>query len=114
MPYQNFFGWFGTGALFMTVASLIWGKDNQPILNRQQIIFPSIMYAGNFMFALILSFNAGFYVPALLGIVVGALPLVVLYFTTPNAEDDNEIANPTANMPVVSVDASKIETIATR
>ncbi|MCX5936013.1 MAG: carotenoid biosynthesis protein [Pseudanabaena sp. LacPavin_0818_WC45_MAG_42_6] len=114
MPYQNFFGWFGTGALFMTVASLIWGKDNQPILNRQQIIFPSIMYAGNFMFALILSFNAGFYVPALLGIVVGALPLVVLYFTTPNAEDDNAIANSTANMPVVSVDASKIETIATR
>jgi len=95
MPYQNFFGWFA-------------------ILNRQQIIFPSIMYAGNFMFALILSFNAGFYVPALLGIVVGALPLVVLYFTTPNAEDDNAIANSTANMPVVSVAASKIETISTR
>jgi putative membrane protein len=114
MPYQNFFGWFGTGALFMTVASLIWGKGDQPILNRQQIIFPSIMYAGNFMFALILSFNAGFYVPALLGIVVGALPLVVLYFTTPNAEDDNAIANSTANMPVVSVAASKIETISTR
>ena len=86
MPYQNFFGWFGTGTVFMTVASLIWGKDDQPILNRQQILFPSIMYAGNFAFAFILSCNSGFYVPAFLGILVGALPLAVLYFTTPNAE----------------------------
>ena len=53
MPYQNFFGWFGTGTLFMTVASLIWGKTNQAILNRQQILFPTIIYAGNFAFALI-------------------------------------------------------------
>jgi putative membrane protein len=115
MPYQNFFGWFGTGCVFMTVASLIWGKDNQPILNRQQIIFPTIMYAGNFMFALILSFNAGFYVPALLGIVVGALPLVVLYFSTPNGEDEKAIiVNSSPNIPLVSIDASKVETITTR
>ncbi|MFN6384253.1 MAG: gamma-carotene 1'-hydroxylase CruF [Pseudanabaena sp.] len=115
MPYQNFFGWFGTGCVFMTVASLIWGKDNQPILNRQQIIFPTIMYAGNFMFALILSFNAGFYVPALLGIVVGALPLVILYLTTPNGEDEQEIiANSSTNIPVIAVDSAKVETIATR
>ena len=109
MPYQNFFGWFGTGAVFMTVASLIWGKNNQPILNRQQILFPTIMYAGNFMFALILSFNSGFYVPALLGIVVGALPLALLYFTTPNGE----VASPN-NISVVNLDSPKVETIATR
>lgn len=109
MPYQNFVGWFGTGALFMTVASLIWGKDNQPILNRQQILFPTIIYAGNFMFALILSFNSGFYVPALLGIVVGALPLALLYFTTPNGEDFSAI-NSDSN-PVIAVDNSvKVET----
>ena len=104
MPYQNFFGWFGTGTLFMTVASLIWGKDNQPILNRQQILFPAIMYAGNFAFALILSFNAGFYVPALLGIVVGALPLVVLYLTTPQ-EKAVTFSNPTAA--VIAVENSE-------
>jgi len=109
MPYQNFFGWFGTGAVFMTVASLIWGKNNQPILNREQILFPTIMYAGNFMFALILSFNSGFYVPALLGIVVGALPLALLYFTTPNGEVAS--AN---NISVVNLDSPKVETIATR
>lgn len=115
MPYQNFFGWFGTGCVFMTVASLIWGKDNQPILNRQQIIFPTIMYAGNFMFALILSFNAGFYVPALLGIVVGALPIVTLYLSTPKVEDEEAIVvNSSSNIPLVSIDASKVETITTR
>jgi putative membrane protein len=115
MPYQNFFGWFGTGALFMIVASLIWGKTNQPILNRQQILFPTIMYAGNFMFALLLSFNAGFYVPAMLGIGVGALPLVVLYLTTPNGElDDNAIANSSPNIAAVELDIPKVETIGTR
>ncbi|MDX2256402.1 MAG: carotenoid biosynthesis protein [Pseudanabaenaceae cyanobacterium bins.39] len=112
MPYQNFFGWFGTGSLFMTVASLIWGKDNQPILNRQQILFPTIMYAGNFLFALILSFNAGFYVPALLGILVGAMPLVILYFTTP--ELDQAIADGTSNLSMNTLDTAQPETIATR
>ncbi len=24
MPYENFAGWFGTGCVFMTVATLIW------------------------------------------------------------------------------------------
>jgi putative membrane protein len=110
MPYQNFVGWFGTGALFMTVASLIWGKDNQPILNRQQILFPSIVYAGNFMFALILSFNSGFYVPALLGILVGALPLVVLYFNTPNQSESDQ----SNSINELLVDVNKAETIATR
>jgi putative membrane protein len=119
MPYQNFVGWMGTGALFMTVASLIWGRLNQPILNRQQILFPAIIYAGNFAFALILSFNAGFYVPAMLGIVVGALPLALLYFTTPVSElTEQAIAadakNPSVVLPVVNADQPTVETIATR
>ncbi|MBD2152212.1 carotenoid biosynthesis protein [Pseudanabaena sp. FACHB-1277] len=112
MPYQNFFGWFGTGSLFMTVASVIWGKDNQPILNRQQLLFPAIMYAGNFAFALILSFNAGFYVPALLGIMVGALPLTILYFTTPQESLPTAIAS--TSVAVMPVEPSKVESVATR
>ncbi|MEO0970842.1 MAG: carotenoid biosynthesis protein, partial [Cyanobacteria bacterium J06639_18] len=27
MPYQNFAGWMGTGALFMTVAAILWRKQ---------------------------------------------------------------------------------------
>lgn len=119
MPYQNFVGWMGTGALFMTVASLIWGRLNQPILSRQQILFPTIMYAGNFAFALILSFNAGFYVPALLGIMVGALPLALLYFTTPVSELTeqaiaDEAKNPPIVMSVVKAEQATVETISTR
>jgi putative membrane protein len=119
MPYQNFIGWMGTGALFMTVASLVWGRLNQPILSRQQILFPAIIYAGNFAFALILSFNAGFYVPAMLGIVVGALPLALLYFTTPVSElTEQAIAadakNPSVVLPVVNAEQPTVETIATR
>lgn len=105
MPYQNFLGWFGTGSLFMTVASIIWGKNDQPILNRQQILFPTILYAGNFMFAFVLSFSSGFYVPALLGIVVGALPLLVLYCTTPNGESDNQAIK--SGIAVVALDSPK-------
>ena len=111
MPYQNFIGWMGTGALFMTVASLVWGRLNQPILSRQQILFPTIMYAGNFAFALILSFNAGFYVPAILGLMVGALPLALLYFTTPVSElTEKAIASDGNNnavvIPVVNAEQS--------
>jgi putative membrane protein len=108
MPYQNFIGWMGTGALFMTVASLVWGRLNQPILSRQQILFPAIMYAGNFAFALILSFNAGFYVPAILGLMVGALPLALLYFTTPVSElTEKAIAsNNAVIIPVVNAEQS--------
>ena len=111
MPYQNFIGWMGTGALFMTVASLVWGRLNQPILSRQQILFPTIMYAGNFAFALILSFNAGFYVPAILGLMVGALPLALLYFTTPVSELTEKAITIDANnnavvIPVVNAEQS--------
>jgi len=45
----------------------------------------------------------------LLGIVVGALPLALLYFTTPNGEVTS--AN---NISVVNLDSPKVETIATR
>ncbi|WP_055075851.1 gamma-carotene 1'-hydroxylase CruF [Pseudanabaena sp. 'Roaring Creek'] len=105
MPYQNFLGWFGTGSLFMTVASIIWGKNDQPILNRQQILFPTILYAGNFTFAFVLSFSSGFYVPALLGIVVGALPLLVLYCTTPNGELEDQAIE--SGIAVVALDSPK-------
>ncbi|MFN5857790.1 MAG: gamma-carotene 1'-hydroxylase CruF [Pseudanabaenaceae cyanobacterium] len=87
MPLQNFAGWMGTGATFMTVASLLWGKNQQPQLNRQQLVFPLAIYIANFMFALILSTNAGFYIPVALGIVLGAVPAVALWLMAPKAAD---------------------------
>lgn len=83
MPYQNFVGWLGTGAVFMTVATLLW--DKAPLsLSRSQLIFPLAVYLANLGFALVMSVGAGFWIPAALGILVGAIPAIVLFFLTPS------------------------------
>ncbi|MBW4655172.1 MAG: carotenoid biosynthesis protein [Kaiparowitsia implicata GSE-PSE-MK54-09C] len=101
MPYQNFVGWFGTGAVFMGIASLIW-SDRTPILQGNDLNLPLIVYLGNFGFATVMSLAAGFWVPVLLGILTGALPAVLCWrFTkTPpdqdRAEDAQDTAKPSA------------------
>ena len=86
MPLQNFAGWMGTGALFMTVASLLWGKD-QPILNRKQLAFPVVMYVGNFVFATVLSCGAQIYPPIFLGLLLGIAPVVGLWLSAAKEDD---------------------------
>jgi putative membrane protein len=52
MPYQNFAGWLGTGALFMSAATWIWSA--KPLtLPRKQLELPLIVYLSNFTFATI-------------------------------------------------------------
>lgn len=78
MPYQNFAGWFGTGIVYMTVAALLWRKQEikfQP----EQLGFPLVVYLGNFAFAMVMSIGAGFWVPIGLGILLGAMPAVVCW-----------------------------------
>jgi uncharacterized membrane protein len=78
MPYQNFVGWFGTGAVFMTVATFIW--QLKPLtLPHRQLGLPLAIYLSNFGFATITSIAAGIYVPILLGLGLGIVPLLVLY-----------------------------------
>jgi carotene biosynthesis associated membrane protein len=78
MPYQNFAGWLGTGIVFMTVAALLW--RNQPIaLQPAQLNFPLTVYLGNFVFAMVMSMGAGFWVPIVLGIGLGVVPAVVCW-----------------------------------
>jgi len=44
-PYKTA-GWFGTGALFMTVAAVLWRKT--PIkLERSQLSLPLVVYLSN-------------------------------------------------------------------
>lgn len=86
MPLQNFAGWMGTGALFMTVAALLGGKNSQPVLTKQQLTFPVIMYLGNFTFALVLSLSAGIYIPVLLGLLLGVAPVLGLWKLAPDQE----------------------------
>jgi carotene biosynthesis associated membrane protein len=79
MPFQNFAGWMLTGAVFMTIASLLWGKQEQPLLTKQQLIFPVLLYASNFAFALILSVSAEIYPPIFLGLLLGLFPVLGLW-----------------------------------
>jgi len=79
MPYQNFVGWMGTGIVFMIVATLLW-KIKPLTLPTNDLKLPLAIYLANFVFAAVLSLAAGFYIPVLLGILLGVLPLAVLYW----------------------------------
>lgn len=78
MPYQNFAGWFGTGCVFMTVATFLW--QIKPVqLPNTQLGLPLVMYLGNFAFAMVMSLAAQIYIPVFLGILTGVIPVLVLY-----------------------------------
>jgi uncharacterized membrane protein len=79
MPYQNFAGWMGTGAVFMTVAALLW-RNNPIKLERSQLNVPLVVYLSNFGFATVMSLAAGFSIPVLLGLLLGVTPAVVLWW----------------------------------
>ncbi|MEL6493730.1 MAG: gamma-carotene 1'-hydroxylase CruF [Cyanobacteria bacterium J06623_7] len=78
MPYQNFAGWMGTGMVFMTVATLLW-RVKPFLVPHHDLKLPLVIYLANFAFATVLSLAAGFYIPVLLGVALGILPLLVLY-----------------------------------
>lgn len=87
MPYQNFVGWLGTGAVFMTVATFLW-KVKPLNIPQTQLGLPLIMYLSNFGFATVMSLAAGFYIPILLGTFSGVLPAIVLYRMAVTQEGD--------------------------
>ena len=92
MPYQIFAGWMGTGIIFMTVATLLWRAKPFSIPNND-LKLPLAIYLANFVFATVLSLAAGFYIPVLLGVVLGILPLLVLYWmATKQAAEGNTLA----------------------
>jgi uncharacterized membrane protein len=78
MPYQNFVGWMGTGAVFMTVAALLWRKQ-APVLQGAQLNLPLAVYLGNFAFAAVMSIGAGFWIPLLLGLLLGVAPALLCW-----------------------------------
>ncbi|MGJ3250713.1 MAG: gamma-carotene 1'-hydroxylase CruF [Elainellaceae cyanobacterium] len=82
MPYQNFAGWMATGALFMGITALLW-KRGAVFLNQTQLNVPLTVYLGNFVFAMVMSLAAGFWIPVLMGIVLGVVPAVVCWWRSP-------------------------------
>jgi putative membrane protein len=109
MPYENFAGWFGTGCVFMTVATLIW--QVQPVkLPSQDLTLPFLMYLGNFGFATVMSIGAGIYPPIFLGLLTGILPLILLYNRAKAVASGQTVATSevtTLKIPVVSVRGAK-------
>lgn len=80
-PYQNYAGWFGTSALFMSVAGLLW-RNTAIKLERSQLNLPLVVYLTNFAFAAGLSLAAGFSIPVLLGLLLGVVPAVALWLSS--------------------------------
>ena len=103
-PYQNYAGWFGTGALFMTVAAVLW--RNTPIkLDRSQLSLPLVVYLSNFAFAALLSCAAGFWIPVLLGLLVGVAPVVALWSMAQPGSASTAV-DPATEMPVAAVEVA--------
>lgn len=86
MPYENFSGWFGTGAIFMGIATLFWGNTDFA-LSREDLKLPFFMYLCNFAFATMMSLGGGIVGPLPLGVLLGLLPVVVLYYSIPKASE---------------------------
>lgn len=78
MPYQNFVGWFGTGVVFMTVATLLWRLKPSELPDIQPG-FPLAIYLSNFAFAAVMSLGSGIYPPIFLGLILGVAPALFFY-----------------------------------
>jgi putative membrane protein len=84
MPYRNLTGWLGTGALFMTVATLFWRQPTVR-LSSHQLLLPLVIYLVNFAFGAIITLTQldhRFLIPIGLGVLLGVLPSVGLWWLT--------------------------------
>lgn len=112
MPYQNFAGWLGTGMVFMTVATLLWPKT--PVkLSREQLTIPFYVYLSNLAFSTVMSLGSGYWVPVVLGLIVGVAPAIAFYYlakpaSSMDTENSSAMEQPssvpeTVKFPIASV-----------
>jgi putative membrane protein len=105
MPYQNFAGWLGTGVVFMSVGVALWRLlAVSPQSAGESLTVPLIIYLGNFVFALVMSLAAGFYVPILMGLVTGVMPALICWRTS--QFDSRQPSSPSAPGLPQALDAS--------
>lgn len=83
MPLANFGGWLLTGAIFMAVATLIWGEKTTPSFNRDELKAPLLLYLVNFAFATCMSLGNGIVIPVCLGLLLGFAPAIGLWLCAP-------------------------------
>ncbi|ERN41223.1 putative membrane protein [Rubidibacter lacunae KORDI 51-2] len=102
MPYQNFLGWAGTGALFMLVSSLLWLK--KPVrFPYDQLGLPLAIYLGNLLFGIALSLAAGLWQPVLLSTVLALIPAIALYLLASSPGSDLPNDSGTSMLSVASM-----------
>ena len=103
-PYQNYAGWFGTSALFMSVAALLWSKTRLK-LERSQLSLPLAIYLSNFAFGAVLSGASGFSIPVLLGLLVGVVPVLTLWWMA-QPTTATVVIDSATQLPVTSVEVA--------
>ncbi|MCS7030334.1 MAG: carotenoid biosynthesis protein [Gloeomargarita sp. SKYG116] len=82
MPYRNLAGWVGTGALFMTLAAVLW-RGQPLVLNRWDLTVPLVMYTVNYLFGAVISLgllDRRYWIPIGLGVVLGVIPAFVCWW----------------------------------
>lgn len=101
MPYRNLSGWIGTGVVFMTVAAAIWEK--KPLnVQRSQLLLPLTVYLVNFAFGAVItvtSLDSRFLIPTALGVLVGVIPAIVLWWMAAPTSTEEAIASSNAIAP---------------
>ncbi|MDB9445220.1 gamma-carotene 1'-hydroxylase CruF [Anabaena sp. CS-542/02] len=102
MPYQNFAGWWGTGAVFMTVSALLW-KNNPIKFERSQLNVPLIVYLANFGFATVMSLAAGFSIPVVLGCFLGVGPALALWLKGSAVSNQTDTQSTTNQISVANI-----------
>ncbi|MBE9192266.1 carotenoid biosynthesis protein [Gloeocapsopsis crepidinum LEGE 06123] len=104
-PYRNYLGWYGTSALFMSVAALLW--KNPPLnLNRSQLVVPLIVYLSNVAFAAAISLASGFWIPVAIGLILGVIPVIFLWWMAQPSTENTPVTEATTgvvNNPSVKV-----------
>ncbi|HEY9910222.1 MAG TPA: carotenoid biosynthesis protein [Thermosynechococcaceae cyanobacterium] len=90
MPYRNLTGWLGTGAVFMSVAALLW-RNTYTKLTRSQLWVPLIIYLTNFAFGAIItvtSLDVRYWIPTSISIALGVVPAIVLWWIAAPSVDE--------------------------
>jgi uncharacterized membrane protein/1-acyl-sn-glycerol-3-phosphate acyltransferase len=81
MPIRNLVGWSLTGLVFMGVSRLLW-RNNLDV-QRVAAWLPFGMYAANIGFAIALNLSAGLWLPPLMAVALGLVPISLALLRQP-------------------------------
>jgi uncharacterized membrane protein len=110
-PYRNYLGWFGTSALFMTIAALFW-RNTSIEMNRQKLNLPMTIYIVNFAFAAGLSLGEGFAIPVLIGFVFGVVPITLLWWKAVKTDLSTSASQEAASQEQADITIAPVEVTA--